>query len=231
MPRLLDVSNVTTTQTSPACHGAAHRGVRLFEHITTLTGATASLTTAMTGTQNDVTLTARSAGAAGNSITLTLTNPGAPNQTLQISVVSLAITASLATNGASALTTTASQLVTALQASSPAMALVSAALKSGEDGTGVVTALTSTPLSGGLDATLTTKIQVQDPTSGTWLDLANAVGLTKTAPGDSVLTVGPDVAATANVAVAMPLTSPFRVVSTLADASSATFSLTAVLVP
>ena len=111
----------------------------------------ATLTTALTGANNDIKLTSKVLGAAGNDITLTLVDPAGNDQALAVTVTGTDISVSLATGGAGAITTTATQLVAALTASAPALALVTPALAPANSGAGVVTALTETALSGGLD--------------------------------------------------------------------------------
>ena len=67
-------------------------------------------------------------GEAGNAITLALVDPGMDGQALAITVDGSAITATLATNGAGAITTTAALLVAALNANGDAGALMTAEL-------------------------------------------------------------------------------------------------------
>lgn len=112
----------------------------------------AALSTNLTGTNNDLTFTAVTAGAGGNSVTVSYVDPAGNDQALAISVLGSAITASLATGSGGEITTTAAQLKTAIEASVPASALVTVANKTGNDGTGVVTALAATALAGGAAA-------------------------------------------------------------------------------
>lgn len=112
----------------------------------------ATLSTDMTGTDNDITLTHEPGGTVGNSVSLELDDPGGASQPLSVEVSGYDIVVSLATNGASAITTTALELLEALNAAEAVLALgVTCALKTGNDGSGVVTALAHTHLSGGLD--------------------------------------------------------------------------------
>ncbi len=108
----------------------------------------ATFTTSLTGTNNDLTYTAKSASASGNTITLTYVVAGA-NTPLTVSVTDSAITVNVATNGSSAATSTAAQVKTAVDGSAPASALVSVANATGNDGTGVVTAMSVQTLAGG----------------------------------------------------------------------------------
>lgn len=92
----------------------------------------------------------RPIGSLATSVTVAYVNPGAPSAALSIGVVGGAITVNLATDGASAITTTASDIVTAIAASGAASALVECALATGSDGTGVVTAIAATAIVGGI---------------------------------------------------------------------------------
>lgn len=115
----------------------------------------ASLTTALAGANNDLAFLARSAGVAGNAITVEYVDPAANDAVLAVSVVGTAITVDLATDNAGVITSTAAQVLAALLASAPAMALISAALAPSNSGAGIVTALAATPLANGSDAAVT----------------------------------------------------------------------------
>lgn len=108
----------------------------------------ASLTTALTGTNNDLVYTAVGYGADGNAITIAYNNAGA-SQTLLVTVAGNAIAVRLATNGSSVITSTAAQVMAAIQALPAAAALVTVANAPANDGTGLVTTLTATNLTGG----------------------------------------------------------------------------------
>lgn len=111
---------------------------------------TASLTTALTGTNNDLTYKANLRGAAGNSIRVRYVVAGASTP-LTVAVSGNDITVNVATNGSSAATSTAAQIAAAIVASTPASRLVSVTNATGNDGTGVVIALAYTNLTGGAD--------------------------------------------------------------------------------
>lgn len=108
----------------------------------------AALTTALTGANNDLAFTADVAGPDGNDITIAYINAGA-SKPLVVSVVGSAISVQLATNGSSVITSTASLVLAALNASTPAAALINTALAPTNTGAGLVTALSATPLTGG----------------------------------------------------------------------------------
>ena len=74
----------------------------------------------------------------GNQVTMQFVNPGAPSSPLSVSVSGLTITVSLATDGAGALTSTAAEVVAALNANPAASAILSAATYRGNAGTGIV---------------------------------------------------------------------------------------------
>ncbi len=106
----------------------------------------AFLATNMTGNNNDVLLSAIALGDSGNAISLTLVDPGSANQTLLPTISGKTISISLATDNAGAISTTATQLISLINATPSIAALVTASLKIGNDGTGIVTALTKTYL-------------------------------------------------------------------------------------
>ena len=68
---------------------------------------------------------------------------------MSISVTNKVITVNLGTDATSDIVTTAAGLVIALNAHTDASALVTASLKAGETGDGIVTALSETALTGG----------------------------------------------------------------------------------
>ena len=114
----------------------------------------ATLSTTMTGANNDIVLTAVAAGVAGNAITLALIDPSGNDEELAIVVTGTDIVVNLATDGGGTITTTATLLLAALAADEDAAALVSGALKGADTGEGVVTALAEAALTGGLEWTV-----------------------------------------------------------------------------
>lgn len=112
--------------------------------------ATATLDPA--GNENALSYTAREYGTGGNSITVTYVDPGANSAPLGVSVAGKSIVVSLATGEAGAITSTAAEVLAAIEAHQPANVLVSAVFAADgelEDGSGVVTAMASTALTGG----------------------------------------------------------------------------------
>ncbi|MEM3008483.1 MAG: hypothetical protein QXU32_01625 [Nitrososphaerales archaeon] len=112
----------------------------------------ASLTTNLTGTNNDLEFTAVTPGAEGNQISIAYIDPGAANQSLTIQVSVTDIVVRLATNAGGTITSTANSIATAINGHAQASLLVSAANAPGNDGTGVVTAMSKTFLTGGANA-------------------------------------------------------------------------------
>lgn len=119
-------------------------------------GTAATLTTALTGTNNDLVFTARSKGTFGNNITIQYTNPGAASQSLSLTVTEKAVNISLATDSGSVITTTAAQIKTFIETNANAnvffaSALIGVAYAGGNDGSGIVTTMSATALNGGAD--------------------------------------------------------------------------------
>ena len=96
---------------------------------------------------------------------------------------------------------------------------------------GVVLFLNITAEDGAI--TLTPKVQVLDPVSGAWVDLAGAVfaAQTATTAAPVMLTIYPGIAETANVSVSDVLPRNWRVVATMSGTTSMTFSIGACYLP
>lgn len=108
----------------------------------------ATLTTDLVGDDNDLVYTAVTPGTAGNSITIAYVATD-PDQVLAVGVVGSAITVTLATDAASAITSTADDVAGAIALSGPASALVTVANALANNGTGLVTAMGATNLANG----------------------------------------------------------------------------------
>lgn len=112
----------------------------------------AALATGVVGSNNAITWTARTPGAGGNSIRITLTNAGATKPlTVDVANNGLDINIQLATDGSSVITSTAQNVMDAVQANGAANALVSTANTSTSTGAGLVAAVAQTALAAGSD--------------------------------------------------------------------------------
>lgn len=109
-------------------------------------GAQASLTTDLTGDNNDLVYTAKYKGEDGNNITIEYS--GVAKGSLSVSVTDFAIKVVYNTGSVP----TASQVETAVEASSDAMALLELVANAPDnDGSGTITAMSPTNLSGGVN--------------------------------------------------------------------------------
>lgn len=112
--------------------------------VTTAGGAEsayASLTTNLDRADDDLVFTALAEGAAGEGVTIEYADPGAAGQALSVSVTDQAITVNLATDATGAVTSTAAEIMAAVNLNASASALVQAAHAPGSDGAGLVSAL------------------------------------------------------------------------------------------
>lgn len=138
-------------------------------------GVQATLSCNPAGDDNALTFTAVAYGADGNSITIEYVDPAANDAELSVSVTDTAITVNLATDEAGLITSTAADVLAAIEAAPAADALVTVVIDAsdtgaGDDGSGVVTALASAPMTGGEG----TSIDVSPP-GGLYIDTTNAV--------------------------------------------------------
>jgi len=90
-------------------------------------------------------------GTPGNFITIEYVNPGLPNQSLTLVRVGSAIQVKLATNGVGAITTTASDVITAVPLDASIAEIVTVTLNSGHLPPDPVPVAGATPLTGGVD--------------------------------------------------------------------------------
>lgn len=106
------------------------------------------------GSNKDLTFKHSAGGVAGNSYTITYVDPGLASQSLAVTVSGKAVTVSLATNGSKTITSTALQVMNAINAS-PDCNFINfvAQLAVGSTGAGVVAAFGAQSLTGGLDPT------------------------------------------------------------------------------
>lgn len=128
--------------------------VELFGAVEPVDGAQATLSRNPTGDDNALTFTAVAYGVAGNDISIAYLDPGANNATLSVSVNGKYIAVNLATDGSGVITSTAAEVLAAIEASLAASTLVTVEINaadsgSGDDGSGIVTALARAYMTGG----------------------------------------------------------------------------------
>lgn len=114
----------------------------------------ASLSRNPAGDDNALTFTAVAYGASGNDITIAYVDPGDADVALSVAVDGTDIVVTLETDSESAITSTAADILAAIEVDAAADALVTVAINAadsgiGDDGSGVVTALASAPMTGG----------------------------------------------------------------------------------
>lgn len=113
----------------------------------TVVAALPTLTTVLTGTNNDLTFTAKeAAGTGAEAITITYLDPGTASATASCECHGYGIVFNLATDTSGTITTTGDNIKTLLAANAAANALVSAADVASNDGSGAVTAMASSQL-------------------------------------------------------------------------------------
>lgn len=112
----------------------------------------ATLITGRVSANTAIEYTADAAGIAGNLITINLVDPGSNSATLSVAVSGSAITVNLATDVSGVVTSTAAEVIAAVNGDATAGALVTAANATGSSGAGVVKpTLRAIALSGGAD--------------------------------------------------------------------------------
>lgn len=119
---------------------------------TPVNAVASTLTTALTGANNDLVFTAATKGVVGDEITIEYVDPGEETETEAVSVDGTAISVTL--RSVSSVLSTATEVKTAIDGDATAHALVTVANAGGNDGTGVVTAMSATPLASGVDGTV-----------------------------------------------------------------------------
>jgi len=108
---------------------------------------TATLSTNLTGANNDLVFTAITPGVEANDISIEYINPGVETPLETVTVTGNAIQVTL--RSVSTVLSTATQVINAINANASASILVSVANKSGNDGSGAVIAMAHTHLAGG----------------------------------------------------------------------------------
>lgn len=112
-------------------------------------GAAAAMTTALGVAHAELVFTAKTRGPGGNNITIEYVDPEEANATVAVEVDGTAIKVLLVPGEGGAITTTANDIIAAFADNT----LVSVVKKSANDGSGVVTAMAATALTGGQDST------------------------------------------------------------------------------
>lgn len=111
----------------------------------------ASLKTGVVDTNNAITFAVRDAGPAGNLLTVAILDPGGKEKPLTVDIDGHDITVSLATNGTGSgeLTSTAAQVIAAIEEHDTVSQLIAAANTGASSGVGKVAAVAKTNLAGG----------------------------------------------------------------------------------
>lgn len=112
-------------------------------------GTAASKTTGVVASDNAILVEALEQGVAGNDITIAYIDSASNNVALSVDVTGTDIVVNLATNGASAVTSTADQVIDAINDDVDANDLVLATNAPGSNGSGVAIAAAEAPLTGG----------------------------------------------------------------------------------
>jgi len=131
-------------------------GTGKYEKYTAATFAT--LATGVVGNNNAITYTAKSGGTAAHGIKIQHKDPASNSQALNVTIENDTIVVSLATSEAGAITSTAADVIAAVNAALGVKDLVTAANTGASDGSGVMTAMAATALAGATDANVTPSI-------------------------------------------------------------------------
>ena len=202
-----------------------------------------TLSTALTGANNDLDLTAKRKGTYGDGITLALVDPGLPSQALSVSVAAKAITVNLATGAgtpqvetatvtaASGATSNGNLAVTVTSALLASPAVVQVALTTAaDDATKVATAIKDAL---NLDATLAAKFTFTSSTNTVIMTRKAAFARANDTSENVAIAAGLGVSAAASSAnttagVAPAITSTAALVKAAIEASTAANALVTV---
>ncbi len=141
-------------------------------------GVKASLTTNLTGNNNDLVWTWKAPGSQGNNIKVKYTDPAGNSKPLIITFSNNLIDVSLATNSSGTITTTAAQIAAAIAINEILKEKITTANATGNDGTDVVTAMSEAALTGGTNANVTPAVILAEeiPNSATDLNVLAYLG-------------------------------------------------------
>lgn len=118
----------------------------------------ATLITGDVADNNAILFTSKKSGTVGNAIKLQIKDPGAASKVLGVSMVIDTIVISLATNTESAITTTAAEVIAAVNSALGVKDILSAANAGASTGAGVAAAVAVSPLADGADANVVPKV-------------------------------------------------------------------------
>ena len=129
-------------------------GMLMFGDAAPVSAVRAAIEINPNGNENGLTFTAVAYGTDGNLITVQYDDPGANDATLAVRVSGNTIVVSLATDGSGTITSTAAEVLAAINAEAKAAELVTPTIYAADgggvdDGSGVVTAMARTALEGG----------------------------------------------------------------------------------
>lgn len=108
----------------------------------------ANVSTGSAGSNNGIVWTHRQPGPGGNVVGVQIQNAGA-SQALSVALADNTVRITAATNGGGAITSTAQQIIDAVNADAVASRILRASHLAGSNGTGVAAAVAATPLRGG----------------------------------------------------------------------------------
>ena len=115
--------------------------------------STVTLKASGAGARDDIVITAKQTGVAGNAIKVQLVNPDAASASLKVAVETDVIRVYVATDGTKAITSTIAEVIAAINATLYVKDIVTAALAEGSAGDDVVIAVAATALAGGVNGT------------------------------------------------------------------------------
>jgi hypothetical protein len=115
--------------------------------------STVTLKASGAGNRDDIVITAKQTGVAGDTIKVQLVDPDVASASLKVAVETDVIRVYVATDGTKAITSTIAQVIAAINAALFVKDIVVASLVEGSAEGDVVIAVAATPLAGGVDDT------------------------------------------------------------------------------
>lgn len=109
----------------------------------------ATLVTGTEGNNDAILWTAKGVGTAGNNISVEIVDPSANDASLEVTVSTNKITVSLATDGTGTITSTATEVIAAIEAHERASDMVTVENSGASDGSGTMATATEANLTGG----------------------------------------------------------------------------------